>query len=106
MGPAGGVVGIVGAQALFAQAHVGEEVHQAPQARAHRHPQEHAHDAEEAAAHQNGDDDPETAQPRGVAQDLRPDDVAVQLLEGQDEDDEVQRLDGGDQQDQEGAGDV
>ena len=53
------------------------------------------------AAHQDGHDDPVAGDARGVAQNFGPQDVAVKLLEGHDEDHEHQTLLGTDQQDQE-----
>ena len=59
-----------------------------------RHTNDHAHKAPQAAEQQDGEQHPEAGQTRGVAQDLGSDDVAVQLLQDQDEEDEPEGLDG------------
>ena len=83
---------------LFRQTPVHQKRHQTVQAGASRH-------AEKAAAHQNGDDDPQAGKAGALSQDLGADHVAVQLLESQHEQQEIQRLNGIDQQNQEEAGD-
>ena len=87
------------------QAAVHPEIHERIEAGEHRHGEEHSRHAEKAAAHQNGDDDPQAGKSRPPAEDLGADDVAVHLLEGEDEHQEVKRLDGRIQQDQKQAGD-
>ena len=62
------------------------------QAGKHRHAQEHTQHAAEAAANQNGHHHPEAGDARGVAQDLGAQDVAVKLLQDDDEDHEEQAL--------------
>ena len=66
--------------------------------------EEHTEDTEEAPSHQNSDNDPDTGKAGFIAEDFRSDDIAVKLLEGQDEDQEIEGLHRGDQEDQEGAG--
>ena len=90
---------------LFRQTPVHQERHQTVQAGAYRHAEEHTRHAEKAAAHQNGNDDPQAGKARALSQDLGADHVAVQLLESQHEQQEIQRLNGVDQQNQEEAGD-
>ena len=87
--PPGGILPSVRGEAFFPQAGVHKVVDQAVQAGADRHAEEHSHHAEESAPHQDGDDDPQAGKTRGVAQNLGADDVAVQLLERQDENDKV-----------------
>ena len=58
----------------------------------HRHAQQHADEAEQAAAEQDGEHDPETVNAGGIAKDLRADDIAVDLLQDDDENDVNQAL--------------
>lgn len=69
-----------------------------------RHTHDHTHKTPQAAKQQDGEQYPEAGQTRGVAQDLGADDVAVDLLQNDDEHDEDQALLGAHQQDQERAG--
>ena len=64
-----------------------------------RHGQQHAHEAEQAAAHDDGEHDPEAVDADGAAEDLGADDVAVELLQNENDDGEDQRLHGRDEQD-------
>ena len=59
-----------------------------------RHTHDHAHEAPQTAEQQDGEEHPEARKASGVAQDLRADDVAVQLLEHQNEEHEPEGLDG------------
>ena len=70
-----------------------------------RHADEHAHQPEEVAAHHDGEQHPQRGDADGLAQDLGADEVAVQLLDEEDEHREDQRLDGVHQQQDEDAGD-
>ena len=58
----------------------------------HRHAQQHADKAEQTAAEQDGKHDPEAVDTGGAAEDLRSDDVAVDLLQDEDKDDIDQAL--------------
>lgn len=60
--------------------------------REQRYADRHADKAEQAAEDQNGEHDPEARKAGRVAEDLRAEDVAVDLLKNDDEDNEVQRL--------------
>ena len=53
-------------------------------------PDDHSHKAHESAKQQDGKQHPEAGKPRGIPQDFRSQDVAVKLLEHQDEDKEIQ----------------
>ena len=64
-----------------------------------------AQHAAEAAADKNGDDDPEARNADGLAQNFGTEDVAVELLEGNNENDKVEALAGAHEQDQKRAGD-
>ena len=90
---------------LFRQTSVHQKRHQTVQAGAYRHAEKHTRHTEKAAAHQDGNDDPQAGKARALSQDLGADHVAVQLLKGQHEQQEIQRLNGIDQQNQEEAGD-
>ena len=69
----------------------------------HRHAQQHPPEAEQPRAEDDGEHDPEAVYADGAAEDLRPDDVAVKLLENDDEDDEHKALERIDEQDDERA---
>ena len=88
-----------------AQPPVQQILHQLLHAGEDGYAQEHTQHTAEAAAHQNSHDDPEAGDAGGVAQDLRPQNVAVKLLEHHDEDHKEQALLGTDQQNKEGRGD-
>ena len=60
--------------------------------REQRYADRHADKAEQAAEDQNGKHDPEARKAGRVAEDLRAEDIAVDLLKNDDEDNEVQRL--------------
>ena len=70
-----------------------------------RHAHDHAHEAPQPAKQQDGEEHPEAGKSGGVAQDLRADDVAVQLLEHQNEEHEPEGLDGTLDEDEQGGGD-
>ena len=70
-----------------------------------RHTDDHAHKAPQAAEQQDGKQHPEAGKAGGVAQNLRPDDVAVHLLQDQNEQDEPERLDGVLDEDEQGGRD-
>ena len=100
------MVGVApGGQVLAEEAALQNEGAEGGEAGQDRHAEEHPRDAEEAAAHQDRHDDPEAGEARLVAQDLGADDVAVHLLQGEDENGEIHRLQGAVQQDEEDAGD-
>ena len=61
--------------------------------RKERNTDDHADEAPQTAEKQDGKQDPEAGKAGGVAEDLRADDVAVQLLQDQDEEDEPDGLD-------------
>lgn len=71
----------------------------------YRHAEEHTQHAAEAAADKDGDDDPEARNADGLAQNFGTEDVAVELLEGNNENDKVEALAGAHEQDQKRAGD-
>ena len=71
----------------------------------YRHAEEHTQHAAEAAADKDGDDDPEARNADGLAQNFGAEDVAVELLEGNNENDKVEALAGAHEQDQKRAGD-
>ena len=100
----GGIAGRGHRQPLFLQPVSGEGPRPRVQARADRYAQEHASNAPQPAAHQDGHNDPEPGYTRAVSQNPRAQNIAVKLLEGQDEEDEVQALDGAVQQDQKRTG--
>lgn len=83
---------------------VGEVLYQRLQAGEDGDAQEHSQHPGKAAAHGDGHHHPEAGDAGGIAQDLGADDVAVDLLQNDDEDDEDQALLGAHQQDQEGTG--
>ena len=58
----------------------------------HRHSEEHSPEPEQAAAEDDGEHDPEAVDADGAAEDLRADDVAVELLKHDDEYHEYQAL--------------
>ena len=70
-----------------------------------RHTDDHAHKTPQAAEQQDGEQHPEAGKAGGVAQNLRPDDVAVHLLQNQNEQDEPERLDGVLDEDEQGGRD-
>ena len=70
-----------------------------------RYTDRHAHKAEHAAEQEDRKHDPEARQSGRVAQNLGPKDVAVKLLQGEDEQHEIDRLDRADHHDQDGARD-
>ena len=73
------------------------------QHRAQRHAYEHSDDAHGVAADGNGDEDPYARQTDAFADDLGVDEIALKLLEHDDEHDEPQRLNGLDEQDEKRA---
>ena len=83
---------------------VGEVLYQRLQAGEDGDAQEHSQHPGKAAAHGDGHHHPEAGDAGGIAQDLGADDVAVDLLQNDDEHDEDQALLGAHQQDQEGTG--
>ena len=68
------------------------------------HAQHHAGKPKQSSEQEDGEQHPEGGQPGGVPQDLGPQNVAVELLEGQDKDGEVDRLKRIDQENQQSAG--
>ena len=68
-----------------------------------RHADDHSHKAKKPSKEQDGKQDPETGKSRGIPQDLRSQDIAVKLLQYQDEYKKIQALHGAYHQDQEGA---
>ena len=83
---------------------VGEVLYQRLQAGEDGDAQEHSQHPGKAAAHGDGHHHPEAGDAGGIAQDLGADDVAVDLLQNDDEHDEDQALLGAHQQDQERTG--
>ena len=69
-----------------------------------RHAQQHAPEAEQSRAEDDREHDPEAVDAHRAAQDLRADDVPVDLLEDDDEDQEDQRFWRADHQDDDDAG--
>ena len=82
----------VGSQVLFAKLIVDRVGNEQVNDRKHRHAQDHACEAEEAGRDGDRRKHPEARDADGVAEDLRPDDIAVHLLQDQNEDDEIERL--------------
>ena len=78
---------------------------QAVEGRKERHADDHAHKTEQVAADHDGKQDPQGRDADGRAQDLRADEVAVHLLDDQDQHAEDDRLDRVNQQQNEDAGD-
>ena len=68
-----------------------------------RYTHNHAEDAEQTAEYGNREDNPEAGKPRGVTENLRTEDIAVELLENDNQDAEVERLSGIHHQHKEGA---
>ena len=101
---ADGTVGCrVGGQILFAKLIVDRVGNEQVNDRKHRHAQNHARKAEEAGGNGNGRKHPEARNADGVAENLRPDDVAVHLLQDKNEDDKIERLQRVHQQNEERA---
>ena len=78
---------------------------QAVEGRKERHADDHAHKTEQVAADHDGKQDPQGRDADGRAQDLRADEVAVHLLDDQNQHAEDDRLDRVNQQQNEDAGD-
>ena len=89
--------------ALFREAAVREPVHKRADAREDRNAEEHTQHAAEAAADHDGHDDPEARNAGGFAEDLRPQNIAVKLLQCDDEENEIKALLGADEQDEKRA---
>ena len=69
-----------------------------------RYAHNHAENAEEASEDGDRKDNPEAGKPGGIAEDFRPEDIAVKLLDKDNQDTEIKRLPGINHQHKEGAG--
>lgn len=79
---------------LFVQTAANQLFHGVINDREQRHTDDHAKDAPQPAEQDDGKQHPEAGQACAVAQNLRPNDVAVQLLQRQNKNHEPERLDG------------
>src|SRR5699024_7961414 len=95
----------VAGELLLLQAAVDEHLYDVVDHSKERHSDQHSHKSKQSASKEDSEDHPERRQSRSVPQDLRLDEIAVHLLQYDNEYNEGDPLHRVGQQDQHGAGD-